>query len=223
MEESIFPFTDRRALHVQDDATCENIFKDFWLRLDSADERAKLPKEKLAEVKKSVGSLSWQASYASVILFRRLNSRDSSVVLIGLDGWKYVVHASVHGREATASPDISKPAYFDLGRVVTDDIADILKKFQAALNESEQNNTGNRRGQSAGHQGNQKTPSFVRTILYQTILAFQSDKGQPSAGSCGQIQGGKFSMPIVTAGTYCMAQMVFPPYKSNLTFVRFHS
>ena len=169
MEESIFFFSDRRALQCQDNAVCERLFDDFFERL-AANETLDLLQEKLSRIQDSVRKVYWLATYASVIVIRRLDSRYSSIALIGLDGWESAVHASIHGRESIALPNLTKPAHYPLGRLLTASVETVLCAFQGALDESEKNNTGNTRGQSAGHQGNQKTPSFARTILYQTMV-----------------------------------------------------
>jgi hypothetical protein len=78
-----------------------------------------------------------------------LDSKYSSISLVGLDGWKSIVHASVDGRESTTLPDVSSPTFYELGPSLTDEIEELLENFQGALVESESNNTGNRRGQHA--------------------------------------------------------------------------
>jgi hypothetical protein len=168
MEDKIFPFKDRKALQIQDDSICEALYDDFWTRILRCDEKLVLTKQDLSRIKHSC-SLYWFASYASVVLVRPLDSTYSSIALVGLDGWKSIVHASVDGRESTAIPDVSSPAFYEFGPSPTDAVEEILKKFNGALMESESNNTGNKRGQNAGHQGNQKTPSFARTVLWQVM------------------------------------------------------
>jgi hypothetical protein len=165
----MFPFNDRKALQVQDDSVCKELYKDFWTNILNCDDKLGLSKQALSRINDSCSCLYWLASYGSVVLIRPLDSRYSSISLVGLDGWKSIVHASVDGRESTAIPDISSPAFYELGRSPTDQIEELLKKVQTALVNSERNNTGVRRGQHAGHQGNQKTPSFARSMLWQVM------------------------------------------------------
>jgi hypothetical protein len=168
MEDNIFYFKDQEALQIQDNSICEALYDDFWTGILCCDEKLRLQKQDLLRIKDSC-SLYWHARYASVVLVRRLDSTYSSIALVGLDGWKSVVHASLDGRESIAVPDVSSPAFYELGRSPTNAVEEILKMFNVALKESEVNNTGNRRGQNAGHQGNQKTPSFARTVLWQVM------------------------------------------------------
>jgi hypothetical protein len=168
MEDNIFYFKDQEALQIQDNSICEALYDDFWTGILCCDEKLRLQKQDLLRIKDSC-SLYWHARYASVVLVRRLDSTYSSIALVGLDGWKSVVHASVDGRESIAVPDVSSPAFYELGRSPTNAVEEILKMFNGALEKSEMNNTGNRRRQNAGHQGNQKTPSFARMVLWQVM------------------------------------------------------
>jgi hypothetical protein len=169
MEYNIFPFNDRPALQVQDGYICQELYLDFWTKILNCDDKLGISKQNLSRIKDSCSSLYWLARYASVVLIRPLDSTYSSISMVGLDGWQSVIHASVDGRESTAIPDVSSPAFYQLGPSPIDEIDELLKKLQDALAESESNNTGNMRGQHAGHQGNQKTPSFARTVLWQVM------------------------------------------------------
>ena len=168
MEDHIFHFNDRGTLQLQDDGICEALLEDFWTRILNSHEDLRLPKEQLSRVKRSCSSYNWLARYASVVIVRLLDSKYSTMTLVGLDGWKSHVHASVAaGRQTTALPDVSSPTIYELGPLSTDVIKELMQKFRQALLKSEENNTGNSRGQRPGHQGNQKTPSFARTVLWQ--------------------------------------------------------
>lgn len=109
MEENIFAFNDRKALQVQDDSICERLNEDFWTKILNCDDKLGLSEQALSRIKDSCSSLYWLASYASVVLICRLDSRYSSISLVGLDGWKSIVHTCVDCRESTAAPEISSP------------------------------------------------------------------------------------------------------------------
>jgi hypothetical protein len=187
MEDSIFTFNDKEALQVQDNDTCAALYQDFWTRLDNAED---LPDLSLA--KQSVSQLHWLARYASVVVVRPLDSHHSCLSMVGLDRWEHVVHASIHGRESTAEPDVTKPAFFGVGRVVTNEVDELLQQFDQALSASEANNTGNMRGQHGGHRGNQKTPSFARAVLLETMLALSGVSDTP------MVQGGTTDVGLHT-------------------------
>ena len=129
MEESIFFFSDCRALQCQDNAVCERLFDDFFERL-AANETLDLLQEKLSRIQDSVRKVYWLATYASVIVIRRLDSRYSSITLIGLDGWESAVHSSINGRESIALPNLSKPAHYPLGRLLTASVETVLWHFR---------------------------------------------------------------------------------------------
>lgn len=95
MEGSIFPSVDKTALQVQDAIICEKLYDDFWTRILRCDEHFNLPKPYLSEVKKTCSSLVWLPSYAGVVVVRPLNLSYSFICLVGLDGWKSSVHASL--------------------------------------------------------------------------------------------------------------------------------
>lgn len=184
MEEYIFRFNDCRALQIQDNSVCNRLYHDFWTRiLQHGKDKYCLPTKDLLHVEQSCSQVRFYAKYASAVIVRRLDSRYSFVTLVGLDRWESAVHASEgFGRESTSVPDVCTPARYDLCPAKTAKLDEIFRSFDDALRKSDLNNTGERRRQSAFHQGNQKTPSFARTILSQ-VLSPGSEKDVIQGGT----------------------------------------
>jgi hypothetical protein len=176
MENYVFNFNDQEALAHQDDGLCQRLYEHMWAELGKQDILA----QNALPTLQSTYKIHWVARYASVILYPPLDSMNliSDVYLIGLDGWKAKVHSSIHGREYAAYPNVTQPQVFTLGLIPSKDIEEALSNFDVNLTKSECN-AGSDRRQSAGYQGNQKTPSFARLILMQTLGGFQNI---PNAG-----------------------------------------
>jgi Protein of unknown function (DUF3638) len=182
MEKSIFDFFDRPAVSRQDDHLCRELLEDFWHGLDQTSDLLKLPDR--TEVRKKYPRLEWKARYAAVVAFVPLDACKSYVSIVGLDGWKAGVHTSrTVGRQRTAVPNLTEPAVFGLGWVATANVDRLMRLLDEELEESERKFKGSQRGQRKGqdHRGNQKTPSFLRSVL-QDVL---QDMGMESL-----IQGG---------------------------------
>jgi len=198
MENYIFDFNDRNALCVQDDRVCESLYRDFFATLVASDELSSF-RETVARFE-SQYQLHWLAHYGSVILFKSIDVLSSSATVVDLDKWSQAVHASVEGRENTAIADVTASVLFEVGPVPTARIDGILEQFRKALEES-QANTGSARRQAAGHNGNQKTPSFARTILLQVIRDSKEAKlieGVQDSQEALSIQGGTTDVGLHT-------------------------
>jgi hypothetical protein len=173
-EESIFYFPDLPALAIQSDEKCSELYEDFFRVLQAPEAFHGLPDTMIQNLHESCTRLVWKADYASVIVFRRQNSQRTLVWVIGLDGWKSRVHTSwSDGRESISVPDLTLPTVFGLGPVETIDIDKFVENVDEALRESERH-SGYSRAHRKGHLGNQKTPSFLRTIVWNSLQAIGS-------------------------------------------------
>jgi hypothetical protein len=125
MDDSIFWFNDRKALQVQCSHTCELLYDDFWKKALTWEKDYQFPDtSKLLELKSTFPQHHWLPRYGSAVIFRKMNSVESSVTFVGLDGWKDLVHASESGRESTAAPDVRDPYVRGLGLVKTSKITE---------------------------------------------------------------------------------------------------
>jgi hypothetical protein len=217
MDEYIFDFIDRPAVSRQDDNTCRELLEDFWNGLDQTSDLLKLPDR--TKVRKMCPRLEWKARYAAVVAFVELDSCKSFVSIVGLDGWKSRVHTSrTVGRQRTAVPNLTEPAVFGLGWVATANIDRLMEQADQELLKSEQDCTGDQRGQRQGHRGNQKTPSFLRTVLQDVLraMATQSAGGQLiSHRPTDSIQGGTTD---VGQHTGCILRSTSFPLVASVTW-----
>jgi hypothetical protein len=197
MERFIFDFLDRSAVSLQDDETCQGLLEDFWNGLDQTGGWLQLPDRSV--LRQSCPTLWWKARYAAVVTFARLDSRRSFVSIVGLDGWKSRVHTSRIagvGRQRTASPNLTQPVVFGLGWVPTDDVDEVMEQVEQELAQSERDCTGDQRGQRPGHRGNQKTPSFLRSVLQDVMEKHVAER--PILGMHDSIQGGTTDVGLHT-------------------------
>ena len=201
-EDSIFHFNDSQALEVQNAVTCRAIFNDFWIKISDSDwAKIAFPGkgfEKYAELNRKIH---WFPQYGAAVLFRKLDSIEVFVTVVGLDEWNSAIHSSVvKGREQISEPDVFAPAVFELGPFPKDKTLKLIQALNAKLLESEQNHRGDRRGQGSGNEGNQKTPSFLREKLRQTIdQVGETDIGVGGgAETRGSFQGGTTDVGLHT-------------------------
>ena len=207
MEQYVFWFNDSEALQIQDKAVCCRIFDDFWKRLEQQSSLIEW-KGKVEGLKTSFDAIEWFPRYASSILVRRLDSTTSALGFVGLDNWEQLIHASVSGRESTAEPNIFKPLYVDLGQT-TDDIEEVIGTIRSELSQSEEASRAHLRRQSSSSRGNQKTPSFLWSVIRQ-VMSSSEDSGCP-------IQGGTTDVGLHTG---CILRNTsFPLVASTLATV----
>jgi Protein of unknown function (DUF3638) len=193
MEESIFDFFDCPANSRQDDNLCQELLVDFWHGLDQMSHRLQLPDR--TKVQTTCPRLEWKARYAAVVAFVPLDSCQSFVTIVGLDGWKSRIHTSrTGGRQRTAVPNLTEPVVFGLGWMATANIDRLMEQVDQELGESAESCTGNQRGQRKGHRGNQKTPSFLRSVVQDVLDDMETERVEenlaPQDRTTSPIQGG---------------------------------
>jgi Protein of unknown function (DUF3638) len=252
LAESVFYFRDQSALQVQDNGICQELLDDVFRVLQGSFETHPTlhhepcwlsSSRRLEDLRQCCANVIWKAHYASVIVFRRLDSQRSFVYIVGLDGWRAMVHNSTMtmtttttagenggsgGRQSTAVPNVTMPVVFGRGPFATALIAPLVVRIDAALDESEQHNTGvfrrataptpfGRHGHGRGrqqhqqhqqpqqqqqqHLGNQKTPSFLRAIVWnamQETIANASSAPAASTTATTTIQGGTTDVGLHT-------------------------
>ena len=181
MEENIFHFNDRAALAVQCSSACKSLYNNFFHIVDGNTYLPKLERNPFASIKEKYECIEWMPDYGCAILFGRLNSRESLIVVVGLDNWKDYVHESVIKREPTALPDVTKPFVLTLGQVPTSDIEDIKNEFSKLMSKKQ-----------SGLQKKHCTPSFIAGVLLQVL---QKEVKQLAT------MGEKASSPSVYGGT----------------------
>ena len=187
MEDFIFHFNDKKALSIQCDDTCKQLYDDIVSKLihHEHDQEISL---KIKEVTDKFPRILWLARYGSAVLVSSGSVMGYSMDLVGLDRWQRKVHASTETRGNTAYADVMHPAIFSFGEISKasiekllepsaetsiedsskESIDKLLELFQKELQRSEAN-TGDNRRQSHGHSGNQKTPSFAYSVLYRIL------------------------------------------------------
>lgn len=196
LENVIFPFNDTPALQVQCPEKCRSIYVDFWHKLvDSEWANLAFPDQvdwKRAPDRVLCHEIEWFPRYASAVLFRKLDSLQARVTVVGLDGWKRGVHAWEQERQCIATPDIFRPVLFEQGTFPLDHIEDLVVALDEKLRKSEADFRGDRRGHRDGNEGNQKTPSFLNEKLRQAInvVAETEEEMTEESGFGCSIQGG---------------------------------
>jgi len=151
LAEWIFSFNDRPALRLQDEAVCKQLWRHFCTVATAGSNQssndALIPvalQQRLRDILPIAGNgnsdddgnyppIVWLPRYASALLIQSVSATESSLRLVGLDGWTIHVHSStVQGREYTARvPDISQStvAVLEVGLVDTDCLDENLHNF----------------------------------------------------------------------------------------------
>lgn len=172
MEDKIFHFNDRPALAIQSNEVCAQLYDDFYNVL-AEEVSNNVDDDLLDSLQTRVENLfetvwvTWMARYGCAIAVGDIDVQTYSITVVGLDGWKTKVHASVHkGRELTAMPDVTNPAILDVGSVPIREnlVQDLMNLLKQKLKESEKERT---------RQKNHKTPTFVWARLLDAMAEME--------------------------------------------------
>ena len=218
MEDSIFWFNDKEALSVQSDTICQDLYNDFFSKLsgyeDSFDFQVDVgPFEEIKDKFK----IKWYAAYGAALIYWKKNSRDTMLVVAGLDGWNYHVHAWVGGRQPTARADVANPFTRHFGTVPTEKMQEILNGFSKMLQETHSNRND---------QKNHKTPAFAAATLWHylqkegfsaaPVRARDNQGGTTDVGNHTGCIPRNTSFPLVLTSVKVMLNIVFGVHSNTL-------
>lgn len=176
MEEYIFPFNDKEPLAHQDDIICVRLWNDLWKFVEESKDCSYFDATKLLTAKSLYSRIEWHGRYGAALLFQTTHVGGVKIIVVGLDGWTASVHASIAKRTPIAIADFRNPMVYSHQEIKEENLESVCAVLRQKLSKSEANNTGDRRGQHQGHQGNQKTPSFVSHLMKEAIAEIESQK-----------------------------------------------
>ena len=189
----MFPFNDQPALTVQSDSVCQEMV-DHFTQVLAEDMPCLFPDlvglvDKCNTLWKDTYRFEWMAKYGCALVIRQADALSDTIALIGLDGWKSKVHASVDGgREMTAEADIVNPATLVSGKVKKAALDDLMSSFRKGLNKAQSS------------QGNQQkhhwTPSFVWARLMDAFVETEALASPHAGKQC--YQGGTTDVGLHT-------------------------
>ncbi|CAB9516872.1 Protein of unknown function (DUF3645) [Seminavis robusta] len=159
MEGQVFDFNDQAALNVQCNDTCKCLFEDF-VNIIKNDPFLETTVDDLCWEEYEV---TWLAEYGCAVLVQEIDCMTNSILVVGLDGWKTRIHASVPaGRQVTAVPDLANPAIMEVGSIPADGVSDqVLQALKDKLKSTQRERS---------RQKNHKTPSFVWSKIIDVLV-----------------------------------------------------
>ena len=150
----------------------------------------------LLETKASLDSpkyeVKWMPEYGCLWFFEDCKDLISkvSISLIGLDQYKFMMHATGTNYKHIAEPDLFRSVHLHVGILMKDDIEDYLSRFREIFEEAV-SRKGFQRSAAFNEQGHQKTPAFIHATLTQAY-SFSTVVHRPQGGftDVGQHTGG---------------------------------
>jgi hypothetical protein len=184
MEDNIFNFNDQPALRVQSSGVCSKLYEHYVAVLEhevAATFRGlRTTLEGVKRIRKDL-KVTWMAPYGCAILVQNLDVLSSRVTVVGLGGWEDTVHAYIHNREATATPDIVRPAILEVGAVRKDLYKEVVAQFNELMQQAKLENT---------RQKHHKTPTFVWARLLDAMVKVSALSSSSVAAMRETYQGG---------------------------------
>ena len=107
--------------------------------------------------------MTWVSKHGCAVVVGNIDVMSRSIAVVALDGWESTIHASLEkGREATAMPDYSNPAFFEAGHIPYNKVDAVLLEMQDKLRKA----AASQRLPKKSH----KTPSFVWAKLLDAMV-----------------------------------------------------